>query len=149
MLDFLRTLFTYDAWAVSRSLSSLENSENSKLRILLSHVLISQKVWLMRLRGADSSHVRIFEQLSLAECAEMSNELCNEYANFLNSLSEADLDSVINYRNTEGIEYQTKVKDILTHVGLHGVYHRGQIALLVRENDGEAINTDFMTFIRL
>ncbi len=61
MLDFLRNLFTYDAWAISRSLSSLDDSESSKARLMLSHVLIAEKIWLLRLRGEDSSHVSTFK----------------------------------------------------------------------------------------
>jgi uncharacterized damage-inducible protein DinB len=41
------------------------------------------------------------------------------------------------------------VKDILTHVGLHGVYHRGQIALLARQGGGTAVATDYIIYTRL
>lgn len=149
MFEFLRQLFAYDAWAISRNLSSLAALENSKVRLLLSHVLIAEKIWLLRLNGEDSSHVSTFEEFSLAECATMSEELHKSYLEFLNSLAEKDLNSPITYKNTKGIEFQTPIKDVLTHVGLHGVYHRGQIALLVRENGGEAMNTDYITFTRL
>lgn len=149
MLEFLRKLFSYDEWAISRSLSSLENPDNSKARLLLSHILLSEKIWLVRLKGEDSSHIQTFEEFSLARCIEISGELHRSYIKFLDSLQEKDLDFLITYQNTKGLEFQTPVKDILTHVGLHGVYHRGQIALLVRENGGQANNTDFITFTRL
>jgi uncharacterized damage-inducible protein DinB len=149
MLDFLRQLFTYDEWALSRSLGSLENIENKPARALLSHILLAEKIWLVRLQGEDSSAIPTFEEFSLTECAEMADELHKKYFEFLDSLTEEDLNSKIIYKNTSGVEFQTSVKDILTHVGLHGVYHRGQIALLVRENGGTAVNTDFITFTRL
>jgi len=149
MLEFLHKLFTYDEWAISRSLSSLENPDNSKASLLLSHILLAEKIWLLRLNGKGSSHIPTFEGFSLAECAEMSDEIHQRYLKFLDSLSEEDLNSSITYKNTKGIEFQTPIKDILTHVGLHAVYHRGQIALLVRENGGQAVDTDFITFTRL
>lgn len=149
MLDFLRRLYDYDRWAISHSLSSLANSENRKAQAMLAHVLLAEQIWLTRLHGEDSSTIPTFEELSLAECAELSNELRQSYRNFLNSLTEEDLNAPITYRNTKGVEFQTPMKDVLTHVGLHGAYHRGQIALLVRENGGEAVNTDYITFTRL
>ncbi len=149
MLEFLRKLFAYDAWAVSRSVGSLENSESSQARSLLAHVLLAEKIWLTRLNGEDSSHIPTFEEFSLAECVELSDKLHQAYLKFLDSLEEKDLDSAITYKNTRGVEFQTPIRDVLTHVGLHGVYHRGQIALLIKENGGAAVNTDYITFTRL
>jgi uncharacterized damage-inducible protein DinB len=34
-------------------------------------------------------------------------------------------------------------------VGLHGVYHRGQVALLVRQGGGTASPTDYIIFTRV
>jgi uncharacterized damage-inducible protein DinB len=34
--------------------------------------------------------------------------------------------------------------DVALHVAFHGVHHRGQIALLVRENGGKPAHTDFI-----
>lgn len=149
MLEFLHKLFSYDEWAISRSLDSLENSDNSKARLLLSHILLAEQIWLLRLSGGDSSQIPTFEEFSLAECVRMSDEIHKSYLKFLDALTEDDLDSSIIYKNTKGLEFQTSIKDVLTHVGLHAVYHRGQIALLIRENGGEAVNTDFITFTRL
>jgi uncharacterized damage-inducible protein DinB len=149
MLEFLRKLFTYDEWAVSRSLSSLENPENARAQKLLSHILLAEKIWFTRLKGEDSSAIPTFTEFSIAECVEISDEIHRSYLELLDSLAEADLDSPITYKNTKGIEFTTSIKDILTHVGLHAVYHRGQIALLVRDGGGTAVDTDFITFTRL
>ena len=149
MLDFLRKLFSYDEWAMGRSFSSLENFEQKQSEGLFAHILLAEKIWLVRLNGEDSSHIPTFKEIPLAECAKMADELHQGYLDFLDSLTEEALDSKIPYKNTKGVEFQTSIKDILTHVGLHGVYHRGQIALLVRGSGGEAVNTDFITFTRL
>ena len=49
-------------------------------------------------------------------------------ASMLSRLSEADLDGMVVYRNTKGEEFASTLVDILTHVVIHGAYHRGQIA---------------------
>jgi uncharacterized damage-inducible protein DinB len=40
------------------------------------------------------------------------------------------------------------VDDILLHVALHGSYHRGQVALLVREAANKPAPTDYIGFVR-
>jgi uncharacterized damage-inducible protein DinB len=40
------------------------------------------------------------------------------------------------------------VRDILMHVLMHGVYHRGQIAAAVRDRAGEPAYTDFIEAVR-
>jgi uncharacterized damage-inducible protein DinB len=149
MLGFLRQLFTYDEWAIARSLSSIDQSAESKAKLLLSHILLAEKIWLTRLRGDDSSAIPTFEEYSIDECREMAAELHREYVAFIDSLSELDLDRPITYRNTSGVEFSTPIREILTHVGLHGAYHRGQIAWLVREGGNTAINTDYIAFTRV
>ncbi len=53
------------------------------------------------------------------------------------------------YRNTAGKEFTTALEDILLHVFLHGAYHRGQIAALVREGGDEPKPTDYIQWVRL
>nr|MBP6444806.1 hypothetical protein [Gemmatimonadales bacterium] len=37
---------------------------------------------------------------------------------------------------------------ILHHVCLHGMYHRGQVMLGIRQEEGTPISTDFIVFAR-
>ena len=46
-------------------------------------------------------------------------------------LIETDLEKSILYRNTRNQEFTSRIVDILTHVVIHGAYHRGQIARVV------------------
>ncbi|MEP7075951.1 MAG: DinB family protein [Acidobacteriota bacterium] len=149
MLDFFRKLFTYDKWAIGRSLGSIDASRQSAAALLLSHILLAEKIWLTRLRGEDSSHIPTFEELRLGECETMADDLCSGYLEFIDSLTEADLARLITYKNTKGIEFITPVREILIHVGLHGAYHRGQIAWIVRAGGGTAVNTDYITSTRI
>ena len=149
MLDFFRKLFSYDEWAISRSLRSIDTSSASEAKLLLSHILLAEKIWLTRLNGNDSAGIPTFEEFPIEECERMAAELHRGYVKFIDSLSEAALDRSITYKNTKGEEFETPIREILTHVGLHGAYHRGQIAWLVRMGGDTAINTDFITFTRI
>ena len=88
MLEFLRKLFAYDKWAIDRSLASLEKTVNSRACAMLSHVLLAEKIWLTRLKGEDSSSIAVFEELSLDDCTNLSNELQSAYLAYLDSLDE-------------------------------------------------------------
>jgi uncharacterized damage-inducible protein DinB len=149
MHEFLRKLFVYDKWAIDRSVASLERPANSRALRMLSHILLGEKIWLTRLNGQDSLSIPTFSELSLVECSRLSDELHSAYLRYIDSLTNADLDTIITYKNTKGIEFHTSIKDILIHVGLHAVYHRGQVAMLVKDGGGQAIGTDYILFTRL
>lgn len=149
MLEFLRNLLAYDKWAIDRSLATIQAPLNSRAQLMLSHILLAEKIWLTRLRGEDSSAINVFEELPLDECLRLSGELSSAYLSYIDSLAEVDLDKIVCYKTIKGDPFQTSNKDILTHGGIHGAYHRGQIAMLVRDGGGNAIGTDFILFTRV
>ncbi len=154
----LRDDLNYDAWANARVLRSLEAAQPARpaqppgapeqaVRVL-GHILGAQRVWLARLRGQDTSAVAIWPDLSLDECAAHLGHLQTAYDAYLAGLTEADLSGQVTYRNSRGEPFETAVRDILRQVFRHGAYHRGQIALLLREQGHEPAGTDFITFVR-
>jgi len=149
MLDYFKKLFAFDNWATLRSLEFLRTYPDQKALTAMSHVLLAQKIWLLRLNGQDSSIVPTYEDHSLESCTVIADEIRNGYVEFLNGIQESDLDRLITYKNTKGIEFQTPIRDILMHVEFHSIYHRGQVASFVRGDGGEPLNTDYITFTRL
>lgn len=149
MIETIHKLFTYDGWAITRILASLKSmpSQNQKALRSLAHLLVAEKVWFLRLQGQDTSETNLSPELSLGECESLANENQRAYADFLGSLNEDSLDSMVTYRNSKGTEFSTPVGDILTHVALHGTYHRGQIATAMRGEGVIPVNTDFITFV--
>ena len=57
-------------------------------------------------------------------------------------------DAPITYRNRAGDQFTSTLDAILTHVALHGSYHRGQIAALLRGADQTPNPTDYIAFRR-
>ena len=148
MLELIKRLFAYDAWANARALDALKNAQSQTALAPLAHLLVSEKVWLMRLRGADTSAVNKSPELSHAECASLFEEMRAGYESYVNSLGEDGLGSKLTYRNFKGTEFQTPVGEILTHVAMHGTYHRGQVAKALRAEGHAPADTDFITFVR-
>jgi uncharacterized damage-inducible protein DinB len=149
-LETIQSMFKHVHWGNQRILETLQNGpvENKQVKNLFSHILHAENVWFTRLMGADSSHLPIWAEVSLESCVEMVNQNNHNYAEFLSNLSKTDLDQAVSYKNSKGTVFQNTIREILTHVALHGQYHRGQINQLLRIADLEPINVDFITFKR-
>jgi uncharacterized damage-inducible protein DinB len=146
---FLR-LFHHADWANRRVLALLQNlsAPPEKARRVFAHLLAAEQVWLTRLRGADSSHLEIWPDHSLEKCAVQVEVNAAEYRRYLEALTDDRLNLTSTYRNSKGTEFSNSVSDTLTHVSMHGAYHRGQIAQTIRGAGHEPVNTDFITFVR-
>lgn len=147
-LESIKRMFAYDSWANARALESLRGARSPAPFAPLAHLLVSEKIWLMRLRGEDTSAVNKSPELSHAECEGLFEELRAGYASYLDSLDEDGLGSSLTYRNFKGAEFRTPVGEILTHVSVHGAYHRGQVAKSLRADGHAPADTDYITFVR-
>src|SRR6185503_2698675 len=96
---------------------------------LLSHIIGAQWIWLARLRY-ESPKMAVWPELIIEQVPPELDTLRDAWRSLLKS---ADLSSTIEYRNSKGESWSSTGDDILTHVILHGAYHRGQIATLVRQ----------------
>lgn len=143
-------LFDHAAWGNQRVLELLraQSSVTARAQELFAHILNSERVWITRLHGHDSNALPIWSELSLDECAALLEENAAAYRQFIGDLPAAEFSRVLTYRNQTGKQFQTSIADILTHVAMHGAYHRGQITEAVRHAGGEPVGTDFILFTR-
>ena len=137
-------------WANQRILETLQSieDENQEVNRLFSHILFGERIWITRLQGLDSSRLPIWLDVDIEACAELVMQNEESFTTFLTNLVNADLDKLIFYTNSKGTEFKNSVRDILTHVALHGQYHRGQINSRLRADGIEPVNIDFITFLR-
>lgn len=151
MRAHLQRLFEHMFWADRRVLDLLNRTpiarQQESVR-LITHVLAAERVWLLRLRGEDSSVQPIWPELTLVELNAMHAANETGYTRLLEGLAPEDLEREVEYVNSQGTPFQTPVLDILTHVALHGGYHRGQLARAVQGAGEEPVNTDYITFVR-
>ena len=146
----IKRMYKHLNWANKRILETLQNLEfdNHQARRLFSHILFAEQVWLARLQGKDSSRLPIWGEVEIEVCEEMVQKNEENFALFFADLDDTDLDQFITYSNSKGVVFKTSIRDILTHVALHGQHHRGQINAHLRANHVEPVNTDFITFVR-
>lgn len=141
----LERLFTYDDWANREEVESLRAlaSPAAALR-LLTHIIGAEWLWITRIRS-ESAKMAVWPELSLDQCAAEIDRLRAAWQNILQTV---DRESTIHYRNSKGESWSNSVDDILTHVVMHGAYHRGQIATLVRQGGDTPAYTDYIQAVR-
>lgn len=136
-------------WADARALESLRGATVNvpKALEIYAHVLGAEHTWISRIAGRAPRHA-VWPTLDLAQCETLARENAAELRAFAASASDAALARVVSYRNSAGQEFESAVKDMLLQLLLHGSYHRGQIALLLRESGAEPSPTDYIAFVR-
>ncbi|HLO83040.1 MAG TPA: DinB family protein, partial [Chitinophagaceae bacterium] len=72
------------------------------------------------------------------------------WANYMDSVTELELKTPLQYKNYKGEEFSQPLYEILLHVFNHGTYHRGQLVTMIRAlGHEEALpQTDFIVWAR-
>ncbi len=141
--------YKYNSWANRRVLQALKPVQPPpKAAKAFSHILLAEKLWLLRIQGKQENPVDIWQPIAAAEWEDTLNLSIGAYRNFLQRLTDEDLVKTVSYRNSKGTEYHNLLSDILTHVFMHGAYHRGQIAITFRSANLEPPQTDYIYYVR-
>ena len=148
-MEHLRKLVDHLVWADARVLEGLRTTAGSDPRAmeLYAHVLGAEHVWLARIAGKPAS-VAVWPMLTLDGCARLAAENTAALRRLLREETPEFLAREVTYTNSAGRTYDSRIDDILLHVALHGAYHRGQVALIVRMAEGIPAPTDYIAFVR-
>ncbi|HEU0016708.1 MAG TPA: DinB family protein [Longimicrobium sp.] len=149
MINQLRRLFAHMRWADERVMEALRRAETIPPQALeiYAHLLAAEHVWLSRLRG-QAPRLAVWPVLSPDECAVLAAENEAGFDAYLDELGAEDATRSIAYRNSAGDAFESRVDDVLLHVATHGAYHRGQVALLLRQAGAEPAATDYIAWAR-
>lgn len=149
MKTYFLKLYQYNQWANQRVFESLvkQKVSDEKTLTIMSHVVSALFIWLSRIEGKSPAAYPLWKQYSLQELAKMNEEITGRWLNFVEA--NEDFNRVLVYNNYVGDPYKNNVEQIMIHLVNHSTYHRGQVALLMRQNGKEPINTDFITYDRV
>lgn len=149
MLAYIREMFVYNDWANHLSLRSLIEMEHppERARRVMAHIVAAELLWMSRLKQ-QTQPSPVWPEFGLADCEWQVSVLRRTWEEYLEGLTDAALDSTIEYTNSKGEMYTNAVRDVLMHVLMHGAYHRGQIAAAVRDRAGEPAYTDYIEAVR-
>jgi uncharacterized damage-inducible protein DinB len=145
----LEQLWLYNNWANDILFKTFEGygerTPASCLR-LLSHIVNAQSVWLSRINGGKQV-VGLWDVYDLEGCRKLHSDTSQGLKAAMEKHAD-DLDIKIDYANSQGRVFQNSLFDILFQVFNHATYHRGQIAMEMRKNELQPVNTDYINFVR-
>jgi len=150
--DFLR-MFAYDNWANRECLAAMQAAGSVSPDTVgrMAHILSAQKLWLERIQNQRQS-MPVWPGSTIEDCMALANEMSQAWPSYLvrigNHFTPGSLADQVEYRNSKGEPWSSRVEDVLTHVLFHSAYHRGQIALQMRAAGVEPAYTDFIHAVR-
>lgn len=149
MKSYFLKLCQYNSWANQRVLSCLvaQPITDEKILTLFSHLLSAQFIWMHRLKGLPPAPYELWKKYDSEKLKVMTEESSKAWLDYISE--NENFDRILKYHNYTGDYFENNVQHIIIHVMNHGTYHRGQIALLLRQNGFEPVNTDFITFDRI
>lgn len=113
----------------------------------MGHIVAAQFLWLYRIKGLPPAPVKLWGKYTLEQLVSMADEIGKEWISFVEETEDFNRELV--YKNYTNDPYRNNVEMIMVHLVNHSSYHRGQIALLLRQKGFEPVNTDFITYDRV
>ena len=149
MKEYFLKLYQYNTWSNDRVLGCLQRQQvtDEKILSIMGHVVAAQFLWLHRIKALPPPDVKLWGQYSLAQLGTLSIEAGKQWLEFVEKTDNFNRE--LTYTNYVGEPYVNNVEMIMIHLVNHSSYHRGQIAMLLRQKGFEPINTDFITYDRV
>lgn len=156
-VDRYRRWFDYEMDAHAKVLASLEAASDDKRATpqyqqavgLFAHLMLARRLWLHRFGILEEGVTEFFPQdVGLDAIKAMAADMHGAWSAYFARLDEAELARVFEYRSLDGPRFRNRVEDILTQLFGHSWYHRGQIAMLLRQAGAEPAATDFVFWSR-
>jgi|ERR1043165_202317 uncharacterized damage-inducible protein DinB len=135
-ISHFRALQKYETWASAKTIQALRSADSPRARGIFAHIQMARHEWLFRLGQIDKRPWTMFPDWPIDQCAADAARLDSLWAAYLETLSDDDLEAEVAYKSNEGKPFMSLRRDILTHVYNHSTYHRGQIAILVKQAGG-------------
>jgi uncharacterized damage-inducible protein DinB len=144
-LDDLKTLLDFHYWALDRVFTAAARltpeqftrdmgSSFKSVRDTLAHLYSAEWAWYQRWHGTSPTAMLPFDQFPDVRALRdtWSSHESNMRA-FMDTLTEADITRVIEYRTLTGAAGSSPIWQMVQHVVNHGSYHRGQLTTMFRQ----------------
>lgn len=157
----IETLFEYSYWAnrhLFEVLSQLTDEQfvqpvagsYGSVRNTLVHVLSAEWGWLDRCGGSPRGPaLRAADYPTLASVRDRWQEVERDVREFLSGLRDDDLDRTVEWAVGGGPKHTSRLGELMQHAVIHGVHHRGQVALLLRQMGYTPGNFDALVYYDL
>ena len=144
MIEDLKTLFDYSYWANAglRDVLSQVTTEQftqqvagsyGSIRNTMVHMLSAEWGWLERCGGTPRGPaLNAQDYPTVASLFDRWKYVEARVREFLSTLQDEDLGRVVEFAIGGGARQSMPLGRLLHHAAIHGVHHRGQVALLLR-----------------
>ena len=158
----LQTMLDYHYWARDRVLdavAALDTSHYNKdlgssfksIRDTLTHTYAAEWAWYQRWHGTSPTALIASDQfadLAALRGAWTAHE--RKMRAFVDGLSDADLDRVIEFTMLNGTKGASPIGHMVQHVVNHASYHRGQVTTMLRQvGASPAKSMDMIAYFRV
>ena len=149
MKKYFLKLYQFNAWANERVMKCLidQNVSNEKIISLMGHIAAAEMLWLHRVKGLPKPDVKLWSSYSHEQLSAMLAKADKDWLDYVQSAESFDRE--LEYTNYTGDPFVNNVESIMIHTANHASYHRAQVAMLLRQNGFEPVNTDFITYDRV
>ncbi len=94
----------------------------------LNHILVVDRYYLADMQGSGRRLVENeIPYPHIAELTEAQARIDRELIAFCDNLREEDLRRIVKIDRKDGMDYRETIGDILTHLFVHQIHHRGQV----------------------
>lgn len=115
----------------------------------LGHVVAAQHLWMHRFGAMDDAPDEVFPSgWPLERVETYALEIGARWSAYVEALDDARCDEIVEYTSIEGTRHRNVLGDILIHLSMHGQYHRGQIARLMRDVTDGPVVMDYIYSVR-
>ena len=155
-VERFRNWYEYERNCNSKSLKMLQSvpaearasSQFTRAVGKMAHLIAARHMWLFRLGVVADRPESWFPPMTLEQLPAALEAVEPRWTAYLARLADADLAADFVYTGSDGRRYRWRLLDLLTQVFGHAWYHRGQIAMLVKDLGGEAVDTDYIFWNR-
>jgi uncharacterized damage-inducible protein DinB len=149
MKEHFLSMMKHDYWASERLLQTLHQLPwiPIKAKEIFDHIVAAEVTWYARIADLTPELPIWKSNLDMASLSTYLNESHERWMELLES-DEDVLSKTVTYKNSAGRELSSTVAEILTHLTLHGQYHRGQVMILIRDQVEHMPSTDYIVYLR-
>lgn len=140
-IEELKTLFEYGNWANKRlfevvlqltadQFTQPVGGKHQSIRDVLVHMVSAEWGWISRCGGAERGPaLQPADYPTAASVMEVMSRVEVYVREFLAQLEDDDLLRVVRFTISGGNECSMPLGELMQHAAVHGIHHRGQIAL--------------------
>ncbi|MEK6222307.1 MAG: DinB family protein [Chloroflexota bacterium] len=156
--NYFLQLHGYNGWAnqlilkTAQDLTEEQFEKNTthshgSFRDTLYHNYGAEWFWRERMQGGPSTAFIEKEEFSdLNTIKTYYSQEANDMKVYIDSLAEDDFSKEFIYKNSKGDKHSQIISDILTHVVVHGMQHRSELAIMLTGYGHSPGNIDFVVY---